>query len=66
MTGRDCTTDGGRWATNSLEWINLYQAFVSFKVQAEKHGIYKKELKRIEKDLFDHCPIPQPKKMEVL
>ncbi len=66
MTGRECTTDGGRWATNSLEWIHLYMAFAAFQNQAERYGLYAKEIKRIEKDLFDHCPIPQPKAMDVL
>ena len=54
--------DTGRWATNSLEWCKLYEAFVAFQVQAEKYSLYAEEIKRIEDDLFDHCPIPQPRK----
>ena len=65
MTERACTTDSGRWATNSLEWIHLYMAFAAFQAQAEKRGIYAEEIEKIENDLFEHCPIPQPKKMEV-
>ena len=65
MTGQGCMTDG-RWATSSLEWILLYEAFAAFQVKAESYGLYTEEIKRIEKDLFDHCPLPKPKKMEVL
>ena len=65
MTGRDCTTDRGRWATNSLEWTLLYEAFVAFQIKAERYGLYAEEIKHIEDDLFNHCPIPQPRKMEV-
>ena len=53
----------GRWATSSLEWILLYEAFAAFQAKAETYGLYAEEIRRIEKDLFDHCHIPQPKKM---
>lgn len=62
MTGLDCTT---KTKIGSLEWFHLYEAFVAFKVQAERHGLYADDLRRMEDDLFERCPIPQPKKMEV-
>ena len=39
----------GRWATSSLEWILLYEAFAAFQVKAESYGLYSEEIKRIEK-----------------
>ena len=49
----------------SLEWFHLYEAFVAFKVRAERNGLYAGDLRRIEDDLFKRCPIPQPKEMNV-
>ncbi|MBR1760898.1 MAG: hypothetical protein IJ741_06940 [Schwartzia sp.] len=50
---------------SSLEWCKLYEAFVAFQVQAEKQGLYADDIRRIENDLFERCPIPQPRKMEM-
>ncbi|MBQ8697888.1 MAG: hypothetical protein IJ741_07835 [Schwartzia sp.] len=58
-------TESGRRKMTSLEWIELYMAFAAFQAQAEKRGLYAEEIKKIEDDLFDHCPIPQPQPMEV-
>ena len=55
----------GGWKMTSLEWIELYMAFAAFQAQAEKRGLYAEEIKKIEDDLFDHCPIPQPQPMKV-
>ena len=65
MTGRACMTESGRRKMTSLEWIELYMAFAAFQAQAEKRGLYAEEIKKIEDDLFDHCPIPQPQPVEV-
>lgn len=53
------------WKMTSLEWIELYMAFAAFQGQAQKRGLYAEEIKKIEDDLFDHCPIPQPQPMRV-
>lgn len=49
----------------SLEWIELYMAFAAFQAQAQKRGLYAEEIKKIESDLFDRCPIPQPQPIKV-
>ena len=49
----------------SLDWIILYEAFERFEAEAKARGLYADELKRIEDDLFDRCPIPQPQPMKV-
>ena len=49
----------------SLEWFHIYEAFVAFKTRAERSGLYADDLRRIEDDLFERCPIPQPKEMKV-
>ena len=50
---------------NSAEWIKTYELFETFRVLAEKQGANKEILSRLENELFDICPIPQPKKMIV-
>jgi hypothetical protein len=50
----------------SLEWFHIYEAFVAFKIRAERNGLYVGVLKQIEDDLFERCPIPQPKEMKTL
>lgn len=45
--------------------MQIYEAFEVFRGRAQRRGLYKEELKRIENDLFTRCPIPQPKQMEV-
>lgn len=50
---------------NSAEWIKTYELFETFRVLAEKQGVNKEILSRLENELFDICPIPQPKEMIV-
>ena len=45
----------------SLEWIGLYEAFEAFEARAKKCSFRVDEIKAMGDELFDLCPIPQPK-----
>ena len=40
-----------------LEWIPLYEAFGAFQAKAHKCGLFADELKRMEDELLQRCPI---------
>ena len=50
---------------SSAEWIKAYELFEAFRILAEEQGVSREALGRIENELFDICPIPQPKEMTV-
>lgn len=52
-------------SVNSLDWIALYEAFNRFAAEAKRHGLYAEKLEKIEEDMWERNPIPQPKQMEV-
>ena len=50
---------------NSLQFIEIYEALSKLKYLTEQQGLYGNELRKIEDDLWEKNPIPQPRKMKV-
>ena len=45
----------------SLEWIALCEAYERFEAKAKGAGFHTAEIAAMGDELFDMCPIPQPK-----
>lgn len=42
---------------NNLHWVALYEAFAAFAAMARQYKFYDDEVNRMEKSLFEMCPV---------
>lgn len=47
---------------NDLQWMNLYHKFVDFAATAKQYGLFVDTLNRMERSMFDICPLPRKAK----